>query len=181
MSENGSVWKQIAAGVISGVILLALSWLGGVLPTIWAWLLAAANLVWSTLTYAVTIPVWLAIVVIVAMGWIAAYVFRKPPALPAESPAEPLPQAHAELALNPLETQIVRSLAHADGGWLTLDDLAEISGSPRLLVEQSVERLHSMDLLLDRLNAIHGQSFRLSSTGRDIAISRGYVPQMHRD
>jgi hypothetical protein len=80
-----------------------------------------------------------------------------------------------EPALGGLESDVIRALARADGVWLKFRDLAAQLETSRLLVEQAIDNLHALDFLLDSHNYVHGTSYRLSQSGRDFAIRKGYV------
>lgn len=88
---------------------------------------------------------------------------------PTSTPEERLIQ------LTQLENNVVRVLAGGDGAWITLHAIAGHLSTSNLMVEQALEKLHINDMIRDTYNYIDGTSYRLSSKGRDYAISQGYV------
>jgi hypothetical protein len=175
MADTTPIWKQTVAGVASGLILLAVGWLFGVLPAVWNWMVKAASYAWSLVNYYVALPVWALIVAAALLFAVWRRVPRKTGSFSKAAVEPQSPPAPSEPTLTPLESQVVKALAQADGAWLSLDDLAAATRTSRLMIEQAVERLLVARLLLDRHNYIYGTSFRLSSTGRDLAIRQGHV------
>ncbi len=84
------------------------------------------------------------------------------------------------MQLSQFEGDVVRVLAGGDGAWIALHEIAGHLSTSNLMVDQALEKLHINDMIRDTHNYIHGTSYRLSSKGRDYAISQGYVPTQAR-
>src|SRR4030095_8494791 len=110
MSDGTSIWKQTIAGVISGVVLIALGWAAGFLHTVWAWIVSIAMFLWTVITFELTVPLWLIFITIaiVTLGsWLA---FRPKAQSDAAEIITPNRSTATEPALGELESDVIRAL-----------------------------------------------------------------------
>ncbi|PLX95656.1 MAG: hypothetical protein C0620_03890 [Desulfuromonas sp.] len=172
MSGENSLQKQIVAGVISGLILLFISWILGFLSSLGTWLTSFFEWIISFLHRSITVPIWsvlsIVILIVVAKKLISNF-FSRNAAKKQSSYTEKTKE------VSPLEIEVVQLLACVDGAWLQKDDISRRLDKPCLLIEQALENLLESEFIIDSYNYIDGTSFRLSSHGRDAAINWGFI------
>ncbi len=135
-----------------------------------------ASLAWWAVSYSVPMPMS----VLVLLGFFLMYVVYRLRSLSGHTGTSTTDGASTKspLGLSEMsekELAVMRALAAADGQWLGIERISLRIQAPRLLTEQTLERLLARELLLQSMNYIHGSSFRLSPLGRDYAIDQGYV------
>ena len=142
---------------------------------------AAINSIFGS---ALTLPVW--VVCLLAMGWFLflikerAVVKTKEPkvvgsssiSLEIERERQVAPQS---LQLNELEMKIIQVLALVDGERLTVSQMSSRIQTNRLRVDQAIESLISKDLVRMSRNYAYGNSYSLSSQGRDFSIEHEFA------
>lgn len=176
--EHSNVVAGTIATVIGGLILAGLTWLGGLLPAVWNGIVSGLSWVWSIVSYQASLPVGLLFMAATALFLVGYFLSRKRSASPKPGAASANPHTaeKTEVAeFSQLERGVVRVLANADGSWLRIQDIADQLRTSNLIIEQAIEKLYANDMIRDSHNYIYGTSFRLSSKGRDYAISQGYV------
>jgi hypothetical protein len=162
---------NIAASVISTLIAALIIKLFGLWPMVWSWLNVTTATAWSVASSVVPVPVG-----VLALLSIMFIYFFASALLSARVSSTMLEQAEQELeVLSENELKVVRLLAAADGKWALLSNIASDIRLSRLVTEQALDKLFARDFLLDSHNYMHGTSYRLSSTGRDYAIEKGFV------
>ena len=161
----------------SGVALLALGWVGDVLPAIWAALVAAAEVSWALLSITLPVPLWALMAGSCGIAGSTRYFLSRPRA---QSPidggvkaVEPVLISYSEL-----EIAIVRLLAENYGEWFHINEIATSLRTGPLLVEKSLQNLSERLLINDRHSSTRGTSFQLSAQGRDLAIEKA-SPVVH--
>lgn len=161
-------WGTTIAGVVSTLIAAVAIWLFGFWPIVWQWIADVTTFLWGWVTFTVPVPLGILIIVGIVLTLLcrkilAAHAQVSPSSAPVDAPVQ-------EPALGQTEIAVIKLLAQADGAWLELERIARGIHSSRLVTERALEQLMSLDLLIDRLNMVHGPSFRLSSQGRDYAL-----------
>lgn len=161
--------------VAGGIVLQHLGYLSMVVH----WIAEAFVWLWHALTFPVPVP----IVVLLAASGVLVYAFHrvrkvvvlrqqdrpagKPPVPPADPPAKPAPLTDNELA-------IVRLLTDADGMWLTVHEIAQRVRLRNYVTDQAIDRLVARGFLAHSVGGA-GRVYRLSATGRDFAIAQGFA------
>lgn len=135
-----------------------------------------ASFAWWALSYSVPMPMS----VLVLLMFLLMYVVYRLRSISSHPGASTIDGASKKSTLrlseiSEKELAVMRMLAAADGQWLGIEHISSRIQAPRLLTEQTIERLLARELLLQSMNYIHGSSFRLSPLGRDYAIDQGYV------
>jgi hypothetical protein len=166
----GGIWRFMI--VVAGVMWRRLT---GSVPV---WVALGAAAAWGGLTGSVPIPVWvvLAVAAIIALlgrlvssVQLVATIHREP------APAPVAPKPAAPPALNGLEDAVIRQLAHEDGSPLQITELATRTEVTMLRVEQAIEGLEDHGLVRRIRSYMGGTAYGLTTSGRDFAITRGYV------
>lgn len=182
MKEHSSVVSGTIATVVGGLILAAITWLLGFFPVVWSTIATGLTWVWSLLSYLVTLPIGVLLVVAWALFLAGHYLSGKRSVsigvtddIRTHSPPDEGP-----IQLSQFEVDVSRVLAGGDGAWLALHEIAGHLSTSNLMVEQALEKLHINNMIRDTHNSMYGTSYRLSSKGRDYAIRQGYVPSQAR-
>lgn len=182
LRENSSVVSGTIATVVGGLILAAITWLFGFFPIVWSTIATGLTLVWSLLSHLVTLPIG----VLFASAWalfLAGHYLSSKRSVSIRVTDNIRPQSpphEGPIQLSQFEGDVVRVLAGGDGAWISLHEIAGHLSTSNLMVEQALEKLHINNIIRDTHNSMYGTSYRLSSKGRDYAISQGYVPSQTR-
>lgn len=177
MDSSGLGFRgTVLAGLVVAAVVGIVTWLLGFLPQAWRGIVVVAHWLWRVLAYSVPVPV----VVLVIIAGFGLYAWRKLATSARVQPAESVsfddPSANDAVALSANETLVVCLLARADGEWMRLESIASKLNLPNLLVEQALERLLARGLIRHQNHVLEGPLFRLSSTGRDLAIDENFIP-----
>lgn len=182
LKEHSSVVSGTVATVVGGLILTAITWLLGFFSVVWSTIATGLTWVWSLLSHLVTLPIGVLLGIAGAL-FLAGHYLSSKRSVSVEVMDGIRPQSppdEGQIQLNQFEGDVVRVLAGGDGAWIALHEIAGHLSTSKLMVDQALEKLHINDMIRDTHNRIHGTSYRLSSKGRDYAISQGYVPTKAR-
>jgi len=166
----------VISSVLSTLLASIFTWLFGYWPHVWSFIVEVASAAWWVVSYAVPVP----LSALVLLGLFLAYVvYRLRPfsshTVRSTSDGTSTKSTLGLSEMSEKELAVIRALAAADGQWLGIERISSRIQEPRLLTEQTLERLLVRELLLQSMNYIHGSSFCLSPLGRDYAIDQGYV------
>jgi hypothetical protein len=187
LPHEGLNFKQtILAGAASTLLATVVIWLFGYLPSVWSWLIATAVTLWKLVSYPISMPIGMLFLIVPfcflvnrKSTSIAPVQTTQPRATtriePAAIKSTPLVVVPQQLQLTNNETRVVQMLAAADGRWMSLFEISRQLNLSNLMTEQALESLLGKCLIADSHSYIDGTSFRLSSQGRDYAITNGYV------
>lgn len=168
--------STVISGVLSTLLASIFTWLFGYWPHVWSFIVEVASTAWWVVSYSVPMPMS----VLVLLWFFLMYVVYRLRSISGQAGAATTDgmstkptQGLSEMSEK--ELAVMGALAAADGQWLGIEHISSRIQAPRLLTEQTLERLLARELLLQSMNYIHGSSFRLSPLGRDYAIDQGYV------
>lgn len=169
--------NQILATVIGGVILAALGWVGGVLPTIGNWIVLAVSTIWFLIKAEVPIPIGFLILLAVPMLWCGYKFLQSSEKSRAASdvPVVALNTAIQAQPMSPLEDKVLRAFVRLDGRRLQMNDLVHLVREKKLLIDQALDSLRSRGYIDVTHNYVHGTYYFLTTKGRDVVIRLGYV------
>lgn len=168
--------STVISGVLSTLLASIFTWMFGYWSHVWSIIVEVASLAWWAVSYSVPMP----LSVLLLPGLFLMYVVYRQRSISGHTDASTTDGASTKSTLglskmSEKELAVMRALAAADGQWLGIEHISSRIQAPRLLTEQTLERLLARELLLQSMNYIHGSSFRLSPLGRDYAIDQGYV------
>jgi len=172
MRSASGLTSQVVAGVISGVILLVLTWFFGLLHKAWGLINSVLSAAWGVLDFRVSVPFYVlgAFVLLLAVLMRSALRGNGGSKWSLGTDSVRVPYAPSDL-----ELAVVKALVQADGALMQLDSISRQTHSARLLVEQAMDNLLKQGFLDVSHSILNGTSVRLSAKGRDFAIKRGLV------
>jgi biotin operon repressor len=153
----------------------AIIWVASRIPAVWQVLVPVVGGFWEIIASTVPVPIWLLLLAIAMVILRVRVLLGRKVTSDQRAIATHTPPAATEPDFNEIESTVIQALARADGDWLSLEALSGELGRSRLVVEQAVESLVNTGFVIYSRHPFHGTSFRLSQTGRDFAIRRGYV------
>lgn len=177
MSDTHPVRTHIIGATVASLLVALILWALGFVGVIARSLWSAVSWLGHGLAASVSLPMWL---VLLGAGYALAVTTlrrRHPPAsrrvdeeqssLPARS-AGAIPRR-----LDRLQTRVMRTMADADGGTITLDELADDVNTSRLRVDQAVEQLVAIGYLEFVRDVVNGPVIDVTRAGRDYLIAKG--------
>lgn len=175
----------VVAAVLAGLILSALGWFSGVLPSVLSWFINAFNGFLKLITYEINVPVWIFILVgapifIASAKVLFKWIFKPPTQSGfSESHAQDSYQAESverDEVINLSDDQhfVMQKLVALDGSPMAMADFRYGPGLTRLQAEQVVESLCDLEFVQVAGNYLHGDQVYLTVRGRDYMLGNQY-------
>lgn len=176
-------WRDVAAAVVAGSLLLAIPWALGWLPKIWHWLVQVAELISAGLLYSVPVSLTAvaALLIAIVLLWHLLAQSEARRTLSA-APANPDPVPPHRFQPTDLQERVLKELAALDGEPVHPTVLQQHLNAGGLLLEQALRDLESRDLIWRHSGGYGGVSgIGLTDAGQDFVIAAGFArDQPHR-
>jgi hypothetical protein len=174
-------WRDVRVAVLAGVIVLGISAAGtyalGWWPSLWRAIQHVLEFLWGALSYSVTLPLSLVVVICLAAlttTWLWRRSTRRAQTVSVSFVAPP---AAAPFTPDEVQDGVLKLLAQLDGELLHVDSIPRNLRVGTLIISHALDGLAGAGLIEPRYGSYRTPAVALTTRGRDYVIAAGLAPK----